>query len=350
MGRTAHRPSVVLYGAGMISRAHGAAAQCSDMRVVAVASRTPEHAAERAGEMDARPVTYDDVVARHIEADIAVVATPPHCHAHDAIALLDAGYAVVLEKPLCTTLADADAIVEASARHQGQLLYAENLAYAPVVQQLLARVPTLGQLTHVEVRALQGLPEWGGFTTDEWGGGALFDLGAHPVAVALLVANAAGLGVPVAVDASLRGGTAHGSDEYAEVHLHYSSGLIARVESSWQHGPAPVWDAQLASDTGVLRAELLPTPSLEHDGEPVALPTTTVPVPQIEQYGYLAQLRAAATSWEHGTTPTMSASFGRLVLDVVCAAYRSAGRDGEQELLPFSGARDRTPLQLWRGA
>ena len=29
--------------------------------------------------------------------------------------------------------------------------------------------------------------------------------------------------------------------------------------------------------------------------------------------------------------------------------YRSAGRDGSPERLPFEGARDRTPLELWRG-
>lgn len=348
MGRTP-RPSVVLFGAGMISRAHGAAAQFSGMPVIAVASRSVERAEERAREMGSRPVTYDDILNRRIDADIAVVSTPPQCHARDAIALLDAGYAVVLEKPLCRTLAEADDIVEASARHVGRLLYAENLAYSPVVQRLVGLVPRLGAATHLEVRALQSLPDWGEFTSDEWGGGALFDLGVHPLAVALLAANASGAGAPVAVRATLRGGVGHGSDEHAEVFITHASGLESRVESSWQHSGAVVWDAQIASPTGVLRAELLPSPQLEHNGEIVELRATTISVTQVEQYGYLAQMRAFADDMERGTTPVMSASFGRLVLDVVCAAYRSAGRSGSPEALPFSGARDRTPLQLWRG-
>jgi myo-inositol 2-dehydrogenase/D-chiro-inositol 1-dehydrogenase len=343
-------PSVVLFGAGMISRAHGAAAGFSNMPIVAVASRSTARAAERAAEFDARPVGYDDIVQRRVEADIAVVCTPPQCHARDAIALLDAGYGVLLEKPLCRTLAEADDIVEASARHGGRLLYAENLAYAPVVQRLLALVPQLGRPNHIEVRSLQALPEWGGFTTDEWGGGALFDLGVHPLSVALLVANAAGEGTPTSVRAALRGSTSHGSDEHAELFVTYASGLDVRIESSWQHGPAPLWDAQVSSPTGVLRAELLPDPQLEHNGDPVPLPPVTMRVAQIEQYGYLAQMRALASDLQHGTTPLMSASFGRLVLDVVCAAYCSAGRGGAPQALPFAGARDRTPLQLWRGA
>lgn len=346
----AGRPSVVLYGAGAISRAHGAAVQCDGMRVVAVASRSSARAAERAAELGARPVTYDDVVARRVDADVAVVTTPPQCHARDALALLDAGYAVMLETPLCTTLDDADAIVEASARHQGRLLYAEHIVAAPVVQRLLAMVPTLGPIEHLEVRALQGPPDRSTAAVVEWGGGALFDVGAHPIAVALLAANAAGLGLPIAVSGRLRERGADGVDEHAVVHLHYADGLTVGVEASWQHGPGPTWDVQLASPTGVLRAELMPLPQLEHNGEPVPLPRVTAAVPQVEQYGYLAQLRATMIDLQHGTTPTMSASFGRLVLDVVCAAYRSAGRDGEQELLPFSGARDRTPLQLWRDA
>ena len=46
----------------------------------------------------------------------------------------------------------------------------------------------------------------------------------------------------------------------------------------------------------------------------------------------------------------MSAAFGREVLQVVMAGYTSAGLAGEPVPLPFTGPRDRTPLQLWRGA
>ncbi|MCU1501671.1 MAG: oxidoreductase domain protein, partial [Ilumatobacteraceae bacterium] len=202
--------------------------------------------------------------------------------------------------------------------------------------------------THLEARTLQELPTWGAFTSDEWGGGALFDLGVHPLALVLLLAGAAGEGRPQAVSAALRGGTGHGSDEHAEVQLHFASGLRAHVVSSWQ-GPADaVWDVQAASDTGVLRLELLPAISLEHDGEPVALPEPTAPIPVVEQFGYLGQLRALSADIAAGRTPVMSAAFGRDVLQVVCAAYASAGLGGELVALPFGGRRDLTPLELWR--
>jgi hypothetical protein len=79
----------------------------------------------------------------------------------------------------------------------------------------------------------------------------------------------------------------------------------------------------------------------------VELSAPTAPIPIIEQFGYLGQLRALSADLAAGTTPTMSAAFGRDVLQVVCAAYESAGR-GEAVALPFTGRRDLTPLELWR--
>ena len=43
------------------------------------------------------------------------------------------------------------------------------------------------------------------------------------------------------------------------------------------------------------------------------------------------------------------AAFGRDVLELICAAYASAGRGGAWVALPFDGPRDRTPLELWLG-
>ena len=37
-------------------------------------------------------------------------------------------------------------------------------------------------------------------------------------------------------------------------------------------------------------------------------------------------------------------------LDIVCAAYASAGAGGDFVRVPFEGSRDHTPLQLWRGS
>ncbi len=47
--------------------------------------------------------------------------------------------------------------------------------------------------------------------------------------------------------------------------------------------------------------------------------------------------------------PLMTAAFGREVLQVVTAAYVSAGMGAAEVPLPLTGRRDLTPLQWWRG-
>lgn len=340
------RPSIALWGAGMISGAHGAAARFLDMPVVAVASRTATRAAERAEQLQSKAVTYDQLPAG---ADIVVVSTPPQHHAADTLTLLEAGVAVVVEKPLCTTLADADRIVTAAKSHRQRVLYAENLAYAPAVSTMLHMVSQIAPLNHLHIRALQALPTWGDFTTDEWGGGALFDLGVHPLAIAVLAAAASGAGVATSVSCRLRGGAGHNSDEHAEVAITFHNGLVGHVVSSWAHGPHQEWDAQLSSETGVLRLDFWPEPTLEHNGEAVQLPQSKVPLPFIEQLGYYGQLKAFAADIADGATPFMDVAFGRMILDIVCAAYQSAHNDGAGEPVPFTGDRTKTPLQLWHG-
>ena len=331
--------TVALAGAGRIAVVHALAAQALELPVGAVASRRPTNAAKLAKDLGARVVRYDELPAG---ADVVVVATPPARHGADTLRALRAGATALTEKPLCTTLAEADVL---AAEGNGRLVYAENLAFAPVVERAIGLIATLGPLEHLEVRSLQGRPDWGDFLTAGWGGGVLFDLGVHPLAVALLAAAPAAV---VEVQAQLEGAGDIAVDDHAEVTLRFDSGLVAQVVSSWRE-PSPVWDLQVASTTGVVRAELIPAISLEHDGEPVALPSTRAGViPELDAFGYVRQLEVAAGVAE-GDSSFMDAAFGRLVLDIVCAAYSSAGRRGEPEPVPFLGPRDRTPLQLWRG-
>ena len=323
----------------MISVVHGMSAALASIPVVAVASRSSERAEERASSFRARAVRYEDLPAG---ADAVVVATPPSRHAIDAVQALEAGAVALVEKPLATTLAEADAIVDAVDRTGRPVVYAENLAFSPIVGRAVGLARGLGPLTHLSVRTLQPAPEWGDFLEPSWGGGVLFDLGVHPIALALLAAGDDSL---VAVRAQLDRGS-RAVDEHALVELRFASSLVGTVECSWRNASSE-WDLQAASATGVVRAELMPEVVLEHDGEPVPLaPTRPGADPRLEQLGYVAQLEAVAEA-VGGRPSWCDARFGRGVLDVVMAAYSSAGRGGEEVALPFAGPRDRTPLGHW---
>jgi myo-inositol 2-dehydrogenase / D-chiro-inositol 1-dehydrogenase len=333
-------PSVAFAGAGWITPMHAMAARALGIDVLAFASRTAEAAEAKAREFGGGTVSYDELPAG---ADIVVVATPPSRHVDDALHALAAGAAVLVEKPLAITLADADRLVAADT--QGRVAYAENLAHCPAVQAMLERLASVGAPSYIEIRIAGPRPAYGEFLTPAWGGGALFDLGAHPIALALLFAGSARV---TSVTASLEGGPDHQSDEAATVTLLFGNGLRAAVTVSWR-APFPFWDAQVSGPTGVLRAELLPTVLVEHNGDVVTLPRAKYSPPQVETLGYLQQLRSFSGELAADRRPVLDAAFGRSVLDVICAAYASAGNGSTSVAVPFAGPRDRTPLQLWRG-
>jgi myo-inositol 2-dehydrogenase / D-chiro-inositol 1-dehydrogenase len=329
-------------GAGWIAAVHGyAIAHVPGLTISRVASRSTARATEAATRVGAEACSYDDLPAG---ARGVVVCTPPAQHAEHALAAVRGGAGALVEKPLCTTLADADAMVDAAAAG-AQIAYAENLVHAPAVRLAVAQAAEIGPLDFLEVRALQSRPTWGDFLTDSWGGGVLFDLGAHPVAVALLLAAPAR---PTEVRAVLEGAADHPVDEHAEVLVRFDTGLVATITISWR-SDEPQWDAQASSPEGVVRLELIPELRLERNGAEVALPGIPEGVPrQLEELGYLPQVEDFALDLRDGRPPALGAAFGRSILDLTCAAYASAGAGGDWVELPFTGSRDRTPLELWR--
>ncbi len=339
------RPDVVLWGAGMVAGVHAAACQSLEWPVRAIASRTAERASELARAVGAPASTFDDLVAQR-RGDIAIVATPPANHVDDAIGLLRAGYQVVVEAPIACTLADADRLIAAETAVGRPVLYSEHLVASPVVDGLLTDVVQIGTLTHLSARAIQPPPTWRAPGGTDWGGGALFDLGVHPVGLVLRTAAEAGAGPPEHVNAVIT--DASTAREHATVRLRFAGGLVATIVVGWQPGAAPDWDLQASSAAGVLRAELYPLPTLEHNGEPVT--TGLGPGPGgpslVHDYGYAPQLKRFWTNVRTGRPVPTTSHLGRQVLDVISAAHWSAGRNAIDVALPFQGPRNLTPRQL----
>jgi predicted dehydrogenase len=261
-----------------------------------------------------------------------------------------------VEKPLATTLAEADRIVSAaaaattaaaaagqSANSGAVLRCAENLLHSPVWAQAVTLRAALGPLTHLSLRTLQPPPDWGHFAQPLSAGGVLFDLGPHALALALGLADEPVL----AVSASLSSTRQDGADDSATVVLRFESGLRASIEISWV-SEFTVWEAQASSETGVLRIELIPEVVLEHNGEPVAIALQHPQAdPTLEQFGYVDQLLDLISL--DPNRPGQTADQARTILEIICASYQSAGQEGNEVHLPFEGDRSLTPMQLWKG-
>lgn len=160
-----------------------------DADVVAVASRSLERARTFAAERDI-PRVYDDVEAMLADGDIDVlyVATPHPQHVRPTRAALEAGTAVLCEKPLAADATEAASLV-AEARERGVLLAeAMWLRCNPLVVEARELVTdgAIGELRLIT--ADLGFPAPYDPTSRLWapelGGGALLDVGVYPLALA----------------------------------------------------------------------------------------------------------------------------------------------------------------------
>jgi predicted dehydrogenase len=101
--------------------------------LVAVATRS-EASARRAADQyaalagdAARPRTYHgetpwvEVLREHSDLDVLAVSTPDHLHTEPTLAALEHGCHVIVEKPLCLDIREADRIV-AAARERGRVV------------------------------------------------------------------------------------------------------------------------------------------------------------------------------------------------------------------------------------
>ena len=119
------------------------------------------------------------------EVDAVIIGTPNALHAPQAIACLEAGKHVLVEKPMARTLAEAEAMNAAAAASGRRLMVAHCWRFHDDVRALRARIAggELGEITKTRgygVHAGWGPSGW--FTDLELaGGGALLDMGVHAI-------------------------------------------------------------------------------------------------------------------------------------------------------------------------
>ena len=127
--------------------------------------------------------SWEALVGR-TDVDLVVVATPPDTHAAVALAALDAGQHVLVEKPLATTRADAERIA-AAAERTGLVVAVDYLQrFAPVAEALTAwaRAGAFGPLRRVVVENYaqdEALPRAHWFWDPARSGGILVEHAVH---------------------------------------------------------------------------------------------------------------------------------------------------------------------------
>jgi len=113
--------------------------------------------------------------------ELVVVAMPSYLHADCTVAALEAGKDVVCEKPMATSLADADRMIATAQRTERLLTIFQNRRYAPDFRQVQAvvRSGVLGRLVLIRIAATGYGRRWDWQTLKRYGGGSLNNTGVH---------------------------------------------------------------------------------------------------------------------------------------------------------------------------
>ena len=165
---------------GLIEKLRGAGARRGRPR-----STTPIPAKRRAAaeRLDLPPDLPDDAaVCAHPDVDVVLVLTSMTEHGRLARAALEAGKHVLVEKPVATSLAEAEQVLAAAERAPGHLVCAPHILLSPTYRAMHARVRAgeIGGLLTARGRYGWAGPDWGRWFYEP-GGGALFDLGVYNV-------------------------------------------------------------------------------------------------------------------------------------------------------------------------
>lgn len=182
------RLRVAIVGGGFMAEVHSRAARAARAELAGIVSSTPERSAAAADRLGiGRAYASLEEVLDDDSIDVVHVTTPNALHASQAAAVLASGKDVVCEKPLATTVADAEALVAAAAGRTATVPFVYR--FHPLVREARARFASgaAGQVLTVNGSYLQdwllaaGDDNW---RVDSEQGGrsrAFADIGSHLV-------------------------------------------------------------------------------------------------------------------------------------------------------------------------
>lgn len=222
----------------------------ADAEVLAVGSRTQEKA-DAFGEVLNIPRRYGSYahLTQDPDVDVIYVASPHPMHKADTLLCLQAGKAVLCEKPFTLNERDSQEVIDFARRHRLFVMEAMWTRFFPLMVQVRE---WLKEGLIGEVRMLTAdfgfraeFNPHGRLFAPELGGGALLDVGVYPIALAQMI-----FGAPESIT-----GTAHigqtGVDEQNAMLLTYPGGrhalLSSAVHLTTQH------EAILVGTEGIIR-------------------------------------------------------------------------------------------------
>ena len=341
-------------GAGNINAGHMKNAAALGLEVAAVADVNLPAAEAAAKTYDAKAFA-DFAELLKLGLDGVVIGVPNKFHAPQAIAALQAGSNVFLEKPMAMNAAECDQII-AARDAAGKILQMGMVNRFRGSSQTLKTFIDAGRCGRIYAGQAfwwrrRGIPGFGGwFTTKSMsGGGALIDIGVHLLDLALYLMA---FPTPVAVSGSTyntfrkledytytsmwagppKPGAEKDVDDYATAKIRFADGQSLSLDVSWAlniPNMKPEMGVMLMGDKGGVSLDNLETPAFhgEADGHIIDM---------LPQYEKIDPMKAEMANFRDCLTgdaqPMATAEQGRTVQAILDAIYRSSDEGREVRL------------------
>jgi predicted dehydrogenase len=352
---------VGLVGSGFVGDIHHAAFKgwVPNADVVAVAS--PNNATKFAADRGI-PTAYADYrqMLQDKEIDVIDIGIPNDLHHQVVVAAARAGKHIIIEKPLCINLEQADEMIDACQKAGVLLMYAEELLFAPkyVRVKTLIDEGAIGEPFLAKQAEEHPGPHMPWFwNVNRSGGGVLLDMGCHSIEYTRWI-----LGKPKVKSVTAFMGTyVHQDRTLGEDHsfavIEYDGGKLAMVENSWAKGGGVDDRCEVYGKKGHTRADLLRGSSLltyseEGYGYAVEKASTTrgytfTMFEEIWNYGFPQEMQHFTNCVLGNEICRETGEDGREVLKIMYAAYQSAG-EGRKIEWPYSPPQVTKPIDLWK--
>jgi len=313
---------IAVIGAGVHGEryARHIAEDVDGLELVAVCRRDRTACQAMAARWSVEPVTDATALIASGTIDAVVIATPPSSHFPLAKAALEAGLAVLLEKPMTGTLAEAQQLEAIERRCDAPpLMLAQTLRWNPVLARVREILPSLGAIRYMRIsQRLEptSLP-WQQDPAQTVGGSVLLT-GVHLIDTLRFLSGEEFH----MVDCRLEQFRNPAVEDFFHAHARLTDGAHASLEVS-KFGRARGCLIEAVGDEGQVVAEYYSGGIRVNRGSETAVEDLNAAVPT---------LPAMLTDWRNAvlnkTTPPVVITDGVKIMEVVAACYKSA-RSGQ---------------------
>lgn len=224
---------VLVAGLGNMGRSHALAYHHDPaFQIVGLVNRS---AVDLPPELQGYPLTADFPEALHrLKPDLACIATYSDSHADYAVAAMQAGAHVFVEKPLATTVADARRVVDVATRLGRKVVVGYILRHHPSWQRLIEEARALGgpYVFRLNLNQQSSGPTWEVHKALMQTTPPIVDCGVHYVDVMCQITDAPPVEVR-GMGLRLSGEIAPGMYNYGHFQVIFADGSLGWYEAGW---------------------------------------------------------------------------------------------------------------------